>query len=85
MLEQMKEERILPPFQTILVTGPFLSKDQKDAILERAGNLEIHAFEFFPDMETLITASDLVVCMGGYNTMCENLGSKNMSLIIPRE
>jgi len=33
----------------------------------------------------LITASDLVVCMGGYNTVCETLCSKTMSLIIPRE
>jgi predicted glycosyltransferase len=85
MLEQMKEQRILPPFQTIMVTGPFLSKDQKDNVLERAANLEIHAFEFFSDMETLISASDLVVCMGGYNTICETLCSKTMSLIIPRE
>ena len=33
MLEKMKEQSILPPFQTVLVTGPFLSKNDKDLIL----------------------------------------------------
>ena len=36
-------------------------------------------------METLIAASDIVVCMGGYNTICEVLSSKTLSLVIPRE
>ena len=47
--------------------------------------LGIQAYDFFSDMETLIAASDIVVCMGGYNTLCEVLSSKTMSLVIPRE
>ncbi len=85
MLEKMKVQNILPPFQSVLVTGPFLSKDDKDLILGRACQLEIHAFEFFSDMETLIAASDMVVCMGGYNTICEIISSNTLSLVIPRE
>jgi predicted glycosyltransferase len=85
MLERMKEQSILPAFQSILVTGPFLSKNDTDLVLERAGALGIQAYDFFPDMETLIAASDLVVCMGGYNTLCEVLSSNIMSLVIPRE
>jgi len=85
MLERMKGQSILPPFQSVLVTGPFLSRNDKDEILERAQNLGIQAYEFFSNMETLIAASDIVVCMGGYNTMCEILSSKTMSLVIPRE
>ena len=85
MLEEMKERNILPPFQSALITGPFLSKDEKEVILERSGRLGVHSYEFFPDMETLIAASALVVCMGGYNTVCETLSMNTMSLIIPRE
>lgn len=85
MIERMKEQSILPPFQSVLVTGPFLSRNDKDEILERADALGIQAYDFFSDMETLIAASDIVVCMGGYNTMCEVLSSKTMSLVIPRE
>lgn len=85
MLERMKAHSILPPFQTVLVTGPFLSRKDKDQVLERANELGIQAYDFFSDMETLIAASDIVVCMGGYNTLCEVLSSKTMSLVIPRE
>ncbi|MCF6247775.1 MAG: glycosyltransferase [Desulfobacula sp.] len=85
MLEKMKEKSILPSFQTVLVTGPFLSRSDKDLILKRAEDLGIQSHEFFSDMETLIAASDIVVCMGGYNTICESLSSKTMSLVIPRE
>ncbi len=85
MLEKMKERSILPPFQTVMVTGPFLSTKGKNQIMDRATDLGIQAYDFFPDMENLIAASDIVVCMGGYNTICEALSSKTMSLVIPRE
>jgi predicted glycosyltransferase len=85
MLERMKEQSILPPFQTVLVTGPFLSRNDKARVLERSNALGIQAHDFFSDMETLIAASDIVVCMGGYNTLCEVISSKTMSLVIPRE
>lgn len=85
MLEEMKERNILPPFQSALITGPFLSKDEKKVILERSAKLGVHSYEFFPNMETLIAASDLVVCMGGYNTVCEALSMNTKSLVIPRE
>ncbi len=85
MLERMKEHSILPAFQSVIVTGPFLSRNDKDAILERAEALGVQAYDFFSDMETLISASDIIVCMGGYNTICEVLSSKTMALVIPRE
>jgi len=36
-------------------------------------------------MERLIGAADVVVSMGGYNTVCEILSQGKASLIIPRE
>jgi predicted glycosyltransferase len=36
-------------------------------------------------MERIIGAADLVVTMGGYNTVCELLSQKKVSLIVPRE
>ena len=36
-------------------------------------------------MERLIGAADVVVSMGGYNTVCEILSQRKASLIIPRE
>lgn len=85
MLEKMKAQSILPGFQSVLLAGPFLSRNDKDFILERANELGIQSYDFFSDMETLIAASDIIVCMGGYNTICEAISSKTMSLVIPRE
>ena len=36
-------------------------------------------------MEKLFSNADLVVSMGGYNTICEILSHKQVSLIVPRE
>ncbi len=36
-------------------------------------------------MENLIKAADLVISMGGYNTICEILTQHTPALIIPRE
>jgi len=33
----------------------------------------------------MLAAADLVVCMGGYNTVCEILSQGTLALIIPRE
>src|SRR5690606_7079589 len=40
---------------------------------------------FHPRMEELMSAADLVVCMGGYNTICEILTEHTPALIIPPE
>ena len=85
MLERMKQQSILPSFQSIIVTGPFLSSNDMENVFERAKEVDIQCYDFFTDMETLIAASDIVVCMGGYNTICEVLSSKTFSLVIPRE
>lgn len=85
MLEKMKEEAVLPSFKTVIVMGPFLSSTDKESVMDRADGLGISCYEFFPEMETLIAASDIVVCMGGYNTLCEVLSSRTLSLVIPRE
>ncbi len=85
MLERMKQQSILPSFQSIIVTGPFLSSNDMENVFERAKELEIQCYDFFVGMENLIAASDIVVCMGGYNTICEVVSSKTLSLVIPRE
>ncbi len=85
MLETMAKGSDTPLFKSVLITGPFLSEDDKRAVLERARALGVIAHGFFTDMEQLFSASDLVVCMGGYNTVCEILSQQTPSLVIPRE
>lgn len=85
MLEEMTAASSPPPFRSVMVTGPFLSRDDYRHLVSRAGKLNVKVYEFFTSMESLFAASDLVVCMGGYNTLCEILSQKRIPLVIPRE
>jgi predicted glycosyltransferase len=40
--------------------------------------------DFSDDMMSLIAAADVVVAMGGYNTVCEVLTSRRRAVIVPR-
>jgi len=71
--------------KSVLITGPFMPRAQRDAINERARRLGIRTYRFYQEMENILAAADLVVSMGGYNTVCEILSQGTVSLIIPRE
>ena len=73
------------PFKGVMVTGPFMPKKQRQALHGRARRQGIKFFYFYRKMEKLIAAADLVVSMGGYNTLCEILSQQRITLVIPRE
>jgi predicted glycosyltransferase len=72
-------------FKNVLITGPFMPKQERKKIFKRAKKLGIRTFHFYRNMEKLLAAADIVVSMGGYNTLCELLSFGTPSLIIPRE
>jgi predicted glycosyltransferase len=82
---RMLEPSPVQDFQTVMVTGPFMPKAQRKDVARRAKRLGIKFYHFYRRMEQLIAAADLVVSMGGYNTICEILTHKKVSLIVPRE
>jgi predicted glycosyltransferase len=82
MLEHMDAP---PDCKSVLVTGPFMPKDQRDSIADRAKRVGIKCWHFYSRMEEILGAADLVVCMGGYNTICEILTQQTLALIVPRE
>ncbi|MGB3225756.1 MAG: glycosyltransferase, partial [Desulforhopalus sp.] len=71
--------------KTVIITGPFMAKSERERLEIRARRFGIKIIPFHPQMETLISAADLVISMGGYNTICEILTQQTPSLIIPRE
>jgi predicted glycosyltransferase len=73
------------PFKSIIVTGPFMPKKVREVFTKRAKKFGIKTLPFHPRIEELMSAADLVVCMGGYNTICEILTQQTPALIIPRE
>ncbi|MBW2594185.1 MAG: glycosyltransferase [Deltaproteobacteria bacterium] len=84
-LSMLEEWSGLPPFKSVLVTGPFMPKTKRRQIAKRAKPFGIRTMPFYPRMEELFAAADLVVSMGGYNTMCELLTQQTPSVIVPRE
>jgi predicted glycosyltransferase len=73
------------PFKTLMITGPFMPKSSRESLKKRAKQYGIKSLPFHPRMEQMIGAADLVISMGGYNTICEILSQQTPSLIIPRE
>ena len=73
------------PFKTLMITGPFMPKSSRERLKDRAKRYGIKTSPFHPQMEQLIRAADLVISMGGYNTICEIFSQQPPSLIIPRE
>jgi predicted glycosyltransferase len=74
-----------PPFKSVLITGPFMPKNKRRKIFKRARKLGVRGYHFYRQMEKIFAAADLVVCMGGYNSLCEILSQGTPSLVIPRE
>lgn len=72
-------------FKSILITGPFMPKQQRKEVSKRAKRLGIRTFHFFRQMEKILSGADVVVSMGGYNTLCEVLSQGTISMVIPRE
>ncbi len=71
--------------KSILVCGPEMQEHQRREIQSLAGACSgVSLLDFSDDMASLMEAADLVVCMGGYNTICELLTLKKHAIIVPR-
>jgi predicted glycosyltransferase len=72
-------------FKTLLVCGPEMADAQRRQILSLAASLpSVIVKEFVADMASSMNAADLVVSMGGYNTVCEILTLRKRAIIVPR-
>lgn len=71
--------------QSLIVTGPEMSEAQRTLVHQcAASNKNVQLLEFTDDLISYMNAADLVVSMGGYNTVCEILSLKKRAIIVPR-
>lgn len=70
----------------VLIYGPFLSGDVRDAFDARVAQLggRVTALGFDSKIEALFAGAAGVICMGGYNTFCEVLSFDKPAVIVPR-
>jgi predicted glycosyltransferase len=71
--------------RTHIVCGPEMSDAHRLAIKRVVGSLpRITQQDFSNDMMSLMAAADVVVAMGGYNTVCELLTLRKRAVVVPR-
>lgn len=72
-------------FDTLLVVGPEMAREQQAELARMAARCaRVVVREFTDDMMSCMGAADVVVAMGGYNTVCELLTLRKKMLIVPR-
>lgn len=71
--------------RSLIVTGPEMSESQRHSLNQSALQFPgVSMLEFTNDLPSYMNASDLVLSMGGYNTVCEILSLKKRAIIVPR-
>ncbi len=73
------------PLKTLLVTGPELGPERTQEFSSAAQSSDhLQVIEFTDDLMSYMNAADIVISMGGYNTICELLTLEKRSIVVPR-
>jgi len=73
------------PLAALIVLGPFMPHEERDAFIDRCRELDrVNIITFDSRLEVLMANSACVVSMAGYNTFCEILSYDKPALVIPR-
>ncbi len=68
----------------LLVHGPEMSEEDRDALRARAAGRPVTLMAFSDELVELMNAADAVVSMAGYNTICEILSLAKPAIVVPR-
>jgi len=69
----------------IVVTGPYMAEASLTRLKKLASSKDrLRILQFVEEPILLVNRADLVIAMGGYNTVCEILSFGKASLIVPR-
>ncbi|HKX30955.1 MAG TPA: glycosyltransferase [Blastocatellia bacterium] len=74
-----------PDLRSLIVCGPEMPERQRTQLQERAAaDPGLIFYESTGEMLGLMAAADVVVAMGGYNTVCEILSLRKRAIVVPR-
>jgi predicted glycosyltransferase len=72
-------------FECLLLGGPLMpAKDRRRVLGLAASEASIRYVDFVDDVTSYVAAADLVVSMGGYNSVCELLSAGKPAIVVPR-
>jgi predicted glycosyltransferase len=84
-LDSLEGAPLSQPCRSILISGPEMSQPHKEFLQRAAGKYPQTTFcEFTDDLMSVMNAADVVISMGGYNTVCEVLSLNKRAVVIPR-
>jgi predicted glycosyltransferase len=71
--------------RSLVICGPEMPEECRQKLSQMVQQFpSVSLSEFSDDINSYIDAADLVVCMGGYNTICEVLSLSKKAIVIPR-
>jgi predicted glycosyltransferase len=71
--------------QATLLAGPYMPSHHYQQLVRLAAlRPRLQILRFTPDPLALLQQADLVISMGGYNSVCEILAHRKRALIVPR-
>lgn len=84
-LQGLRHQKSLDNTKTLVICGPEMIESQRNHIqqlINECSNVILQSFT--DDMMACIDAADLVISMGGYNTVCELLTLRKQAIVVPR-
>ena len=85
MIQDLQDAGNTRDFDVLIVGGPLMAKREWVAFQHLINNCRgVHYLDFTNDLTSYIAAADVVVSMGGYNTVCEILSLARKGIIVPR-
>ncbi|MFQ5544184.1 MAG: glycosyltransferase family protein, partial [Nitrospiria bacterium] len=71
--------------KSLVISGPEMPIEQQKHLSEAVARYpSLEVCEFTDDMMSYMEAADVVVSMGGYNTICEILTLRKRAVVVPR-
>jgi predicted glycosyltransferase len=71
-------------WQGVVISGPMTPEPEAAAIKRLADEHNVIVRKFIPHLSALFWSVDALVCMGGYNTLCEAVSKGLPTVCVPR-
>jgi predicted glycosyltransferase len=84
-LEGLRDLPLAERPRTHIVCGPEMGEPARAALAQASAALpNVSLQDFSDDLMSLLAAADVVLCMGGYNTVCELMTLHRRAVVVPR-
>lgn len=81
----LRSARFKGRVRSLIVFGPEMPEPQRARLArEAASRTDVIFYDFTGEMVSCMAASDAIVAMGGYNTVCEILSLGKPAVVVPR-